>query len=250
MRFKFQPQHFFLLTLGFVLFTAIGTVSHEYGHILVAKAYGYETQLHYGMATFYPKGYTEDPSYIALDSLFNEYPKTPYLDLPENVKKLHQKHHDILQERYWNDNSNDGLFITIGGPLQTMLTGICGLTILFCRRKLRAKQGFKLVDWLGVFLSLFWLREVFNLVMSVTRELISPNGEWFGGDEEFISAELGLWDGTLSIILGALGLAVSLFVIFKIVPSPKRFTFIASGLVGGIIGFVLWMDVVGPILLP
>ena len=250
MRFKFQPQLFFLLTLGFVLFTAIGTVSHEYGHILVAKAYGYETQLHYGMASFNPPGYKDDPSYIALDSLFKEYPETPYLDLHENVRKLHQKHHDILQERYWSDDSNDGLFITMGGPAQTMLTGICGLLILFFRRKLRAQQGFKLVDWLGAFLSLFWLREVFNLVMSTTRELISPNGEWFGGDEEVISTELGLWDGTFSMLLGMIGLALSLYVIFKVVPSPKRFTFIVSGLVGGILGFVLWMDVLGPILLP
>ena len=52
MKLKFQPYYLFLFTVGFMLFTVIGTVSHEYGHIIVAKYFGYETTLHYGSASW------------------------------------------------------------------------------------------------------------------------------------------------------------------------------------------------------
>ncbi|MGV6832650.1 MAG: hypothetical protein ACWA5P_13945 [bacterium] len=74
----------------------------------------------------------------------------------------------------------------IGGPLQTIITGIIGL-IIFWRRKKINKNGLRLFDWLGVFLALFWLRQVFNLTISIFSELIKPDGSYFGGDEKKIS---------------------------------------------------------------
>lgn len=37
-----------LIILCFILFTIIGTLSHELGHIVPAKILGYQTTLHYG----------------------------------------------------------------------------------------------------------------------------------------------------------------------------------------------------------
>jgi hypothetical protein len=110
--------------------------------------------------------------------------------------------------------------------------------------------GDKWIDWLAVFLSLFWLREVFNLAMSIAFELISPDGSFFSGDEVYISRGLGLWEGTIPLLLGALGILVSAYVIFRIIPPQIRLTFFVSGLLGGGLGFVLWVDILGPILLP
>ena len=107
-------------------------------------------------------------------------------------------------------------------------------------------NGLKIIDWLAVFLSLFWLREFFNLAMSIGHEIISPNGTWFGGDEKNISQGFEIWSGTFPIILGLLGLLISIFVIFKIIPNKIRLTFILSGFIGGIIGFILWMNIIGP----
>ena len=194
-----------ILTFVFILFTTIGTVSHEYGHIIVAKALGYETTLHYGSMNY--------------DS---------------GIEKL----------------KSNGLLVTIGGPFQTILTGTIGLLILLWRRKLIYQNGLKVLDWLAVFLSLFWLREVFNLVMSLSGEVISPNGTWFSGDELYISQGLNLWSGTVSIILGTIGMTVTIYVIFKIIPKKIRPTFIISGLIGGIVGFILWMNIIGPKILP
>ena len=48
MKLEIQPYYLLLFTVGFILFTVFGTVSHEYGHIIIAKCLGYETTLHYG----------------------------------------------------------------------------------------------------------------------------------------------------------------------------------------------------------
>jgi hypothetical protein len=239
-----------ILTVVFILFTVIGTVTHEYGHIAVAKYFGYETTLHYGSMNYYPKGYLEDNDLKELKSLTKDYANIEYDSWPAEVKLKAKEYGNILQKRYWSEKSNNGLFVRIGGPFQTMLTGTIGLLILLWRRKSIFKNGMKLLDWLAIFLSLFWLRKVFNLVTSIGEELMSPNGTWFGGDELYISQGLNLWNGTISIVLATIGITISLYVIFRILPKKIRLTFIISGFIGGISGFVLWMNIIGPKILP
>lgn len=232
------------------MFTAIGTVSHEYGHIVVAKYFGYETTLHYGSMNYYPKGYLQDKDLEAYKTLTKEYWDTEYELWPDDVKVKFEEYQNTLEERYWNEKSNKALYVTIGGPLQTILTGIIGLFILFLRRKSIQTKGLKIIDWLAVFLGLFWLREIFNLANSFGSELISPDERWFGGDEYYISEDLNLWSGTIPIILGIMGLLISVYIVFKIVPKNLRLTFILSGLIGGISGFIIWMKIIGPMILP
>lgn len=250
MKISIDIKHLIYFSLGFVLFTIIGTVSHEYGHIIVAKSLGYETTLHYGSMNSYPKGYLEDENVIAFKNLSKDYVGIEYDSWPKEIQEKAEEYNNILEKRYWNEESNDSLFITIGGPLQTILTGTIGLLMLVLRRKSIYKNGIKTLDWLFVFLSLFWLREIFNLVTSIGGELISPNGTWFGGDELHISQELNLWSGTIPIILATLGILVAIYVIFKIIPKKIRLTFILSGIIGGIMGFILWMNIIGPKILP
>ncbi len=232
------------------MFTVIGTISHEYGHIIVAKYFGYETKLHYGSMNYLPKGYLEDEDVIAVRDLTKDYVDIEYDSWPKDIKEKTEEYNNILRERYWNEQSNSGLLITIGGPLQTILTGTIGLLILIWRRKSIYKNGLKILDWLAIFLSLFWLREIFNLVTSIGGEIISPNGTWFGGDELYISQGLNLWPGTIPLILATIGIVIAIYVVFKIIPKKKRLTFILSGFIGGITGFILWMNIIGPKILP
>ncbi|MFK7908307.1 MAG: hypothetical protein AB8B69_24470 [Chitinophagales bacterium] len=161
---------------------------------------------------------------------------------------------DFPKQEEWeflkSKNVVDALKISLGGVLQTILTGTFGLLFLIFRYRRIEKYGLKFIDWLGVFLSLFWLREIFNLLLGIAGEIINPNGSFFGGDEAKISSLLNLPIGTFSIILGTTGLAVSLFVVFKIVDRKLQATFILSGLLGGVSGFVLWMMILGPKILP
>lgn len=224
---KFNFNHFIIFTICFVLFTIIGTLLHEYGHILVAKSYGYKTYLHYGSMH---SNIGDD--YEKLDTSFEKLNKAKYEEIKTALK--------ILGKR--------SFYITLGGPAQTIITGLLGLSILYFRRN-RNSIKFLLIDWLAVFLALFWLREVFNLFMGLLRGLFN-RGNYFGGDEYFLSTYLDLPNGAFSITLGSIGLFISLMVIFKIIPKKKRFTFIVSGLTGGLLGFYWWMYVIGPVLLP
>jgi len=233
---KIYRDKLIILSLGFICFTIIGTLSHEYGHIFVAQKLGYTTQLHYGSMSWYG-GDREETS-----NIYKEY-KTEIksqMDFPKRGEW------EFLKSK----NVEDTLKITFGGVLQTIITGTFGLLFLIFRYRRIEKYGLKFIDWLGVFLSLFWLREIFNLLTGIASEIISPNGSFFGGDEAKISSLLNLPAGTFSIILGTIGLAVSLFVVFKIVNKELQTTFIISGLLGGVSGFVLWMIILGPKILP
>ncbi len=138
--------------------------------------------------------------------------------------------------------------MVFGGPLQTMSFGTIGFLLLYFRKK---KEQFKFIDWLIVFLSLFWLREIFNLFHGFLSGILN-NSTYFGtrGDEVRLSKMLELWEGTIPLLFGILGLAVSLIVIFYYIPKKVRFTFIISGLVGGIFGFWFWLYFLGPIIMP
>ena len=205
-----------LLAIAFVLFTIIGTLSHEAGHWLAARTLGYKAELHYGST-----------SYQLPDSINNA-------DEPLNYHTLLVlKHHSM--------------FITGAGPVQTMLTGIAGLIILYIRRR---SVGLKAIDWLAVFFALFWLREAFNLFMSVSQKLLHNSSSYFGGDEAYLSELLELPIGFIPILLGVVGFIFAFIIVFKVIPKALRPTFIVSGLIGGCAGYGLWFHLLGPVLMP
>ena len=227
---------FLWIFFGFIAFTVIGTVSHEYGHIVVAKALGYKTTLHYGSMTY-------DDSALELDiaKLYNEKTKVEGSEVEAQLRMYKQK-----VDKY----NRDKLWVRMGGPMQTCLTGILGLLLLQWRHRKRSISGLGFLDWLAVFLALFWLRQVFNFVVSIGSEMLNPKGSYFGGDEKVISELLNIPEGTVATFLGLIGFLVLIYIVFKVIPSRLRILFIGGGMLGGLVGFFLWMRVVGPIVLP
>lgn len=223
----FRWMTFFVIL--FFSFTIIGTISHEYGHILVAKSFGYKTHLHFGSMN---------------SSINNEYLELNVIYMT-NKSSISKEENSIFKEKIEKLNK-ESFWITVGGPAQTILTGCLGLLIFYFRRY---KKQFNSIDWLAVFLSLFWLREVFNLFTGILNGLFFK-GKYFSGDESRISKFLKLPEGTFSLFLGFIGLLVSLLVVFKLIPKSKRVTFIISGLIGGLSGFYIWYQILGPKLLP
>ena len=201
---NFNLNNFVLFLIGFILFTAIGTVSHEFGHIAMAEILGYNTKL-----------YFDSMSYN-----FNDQTSTL-----------------------------ESFLITLGGPAQTMATGTIGLAILHYRKKTNQDKKLVLIDWIFIFLSLFWLREVFNLIMSFGSELVNPNGSYFTGDEAGLALLLNLPSGIFAILFALIGLLVGIYIVFRVIHKKDRYTFLLSGLIGGSLGFILWMQVLGPLLI-
>ncbi len=237
MKAQISPYYLFLFTMAFIIFTIIGTLTHEYGHIWVAKYFGYKTTLSYGSMTYKPG--ESHPYYRVYKSIYSKYKHEIKNNLPFPEKEEYTK---LLKKL-----KTERLLIATGGPAQTILTGLLGLLLLLLRKKSIKTKGLKFIDWLSVFLSLFWLREVFNPVVSVLSGLINGTGIFFGGDEANIAIYLGLPVGTVPIILGIFGLIISVFIVFKIIPERLRFTFIIAGFIGGLSGFMFWMKLLGPL---
>jgi len=236
-KFKISFLEFLPIAIAFTLFTIIGTISHEYGHIVVAKYLGYETELHYGSMN-----YNRSQEEIQFGEIYEKYK----FSIQNNEEFPEKARYQKLAKKLYYDN----LFIAIGGPFQTILTGTIGLILLLFRRKKILQNGMKFIDWLYVFLSLFWLREVCNLTMSVYSSIVKGQKSYFGGDEKNIALMLDIPQGSVAIPLAIIGLCIALFVIFRVIPKEQRMSFIIGGVLGGVTGFILWLQILGPIILP
>lgn len=244
---KLQQKLFFYLVTAFMFFTVIGTLSHEFGHIIVAKTLGYETTLHFGSMNHYPKGFYNDTivkEYKELTALNKKnFDKNVNYPDEERLKELHF----LILDKYPNNRSDSNL-ITMGGPLQTFLTSILGLFLLYYFKT--AKQfSFRIKDWFAVFLSLFALREIFNFVVGLYSFLFLET-KFFNGDEFKLSRNFGFNQWVVPIITMLIGAIICIYVVFKVLPNKYRISFLIAGFLGGIIGFILWFNYLGKLMLP
>jgi hypothetical protein len=228
---------FFSLIASFIAFTIIGTITHELGHYGAAKYLGLQPTLHYQSVTL-ELGKND----IELDKIYGLYQEEINAKRDFPAKK---RYDEIMEIETHND------FIhRAAGPMQTMLTGTIGfILLLMFRKKYFGAKALSWKQWLLIFFSLFWLREVFNTIMAIA-DLISKNEKELYGDEFILSEYLSLPHFGLPIITAIIGFIICGIVVFKFIPSAQRKIFIAAGFVGGIIGYVLWMYILGPRLMP
>jgi small-conductance mechanosensitive channel len=228
---------FLKLVITFIAFTIIGTLTHELGHYSAAKLLGLKPNLHYQSVSLQLSSID-----IELDKIYGLYQKEINSKQDFPAKKR-------FDELVGIETKNDFIH-RAAGPLQTTLTGSIGFILLFVyRKKIFATQKLNVKQWLLVFCSLFWLREVFNTTMAICSFIIFKDND-FGGDEFILSKHCALPSFTIPIITAIIGIVICLIVIFKFIPTKKRKIFIGAGLVGGTIGFGLWMYILGPILIP
>ncbi len=212
----------YLIIGGFILATVVGTISHEYGHIAVAKYLGYNTALHYNKM-----GFSKEPSLFSTkvkDSLSTiEYKKLT------SQRKL---------ESYW---------ITWGGPIQTILVGFIGFGVLWIRRNKGLSFGLK--DWICVFLTFFLARQILNFGVQLISYLITGEHKKFG-DEIQLAMYLDWPIYSIAFSTCLFSILVCCVTVFKFIPKEYRIRFILSGIFGCGIGYFVWMVWLGPILLP
>ena len=246
-KFVFIPHFAIRITCAFIFFTVVGTLTHEFGHIVVAEYLGYETELHYGSMQYDYPDIEKDPLVIELKK--NTQDNAEAIQNKEDFDELPRRKElfKILKEKYPYPKSH-AAWITFGGPAQTLLTSFFGLFILFYRRS-KAKEYFVIMDWIGVFLALFALREIFNFVMVLFKTIL--NGDVASRNDEFrlsIYLELNQWTiPTIALIIGTI---ICTYVVFRVIPLKYRFTFLIAGFVGGILGFFIWLRWLGPVVLP
>lgn len=234
--FSIQPRLFALLTLGFVLATIIGTVTHEMGHYVMMKRYGFNPTIHYASASY---GY--NPEYEKFSGFYEAH-----------KEKIQSAEGSPEKEYFYNrlqKQKRELFLITLGGPVQTMLTGTMGLLLLwFYRKRLYINNKLKPIAWIAVFLAFFWSRQVLNFLMSVPD--IFKERRYYRSDEPRISLYLNLPHWSFGMATAIIGAVLLIWVVFYVIPKQQRLSFLCAGLVSSALGWFLWMDVVGPVVLP
>ena len=234
---SFDFRLFLMLAIGFIAFTIIGTVSHESGHYMVAKCLGYEARINYASSWYYDKN--------------NEAFLRSHWKLYSEQTRLDQKFPD--QEK-WDGlklkQQRDSFWITLGGTMQTILTGTIGLFLLCVFRKRyysATKLSFPM--WLLIFVSLFWLRQAANFFVGAAKFLI--HGSFSSHSDEVVLAHrMNMPEWTISTITASIALIILAIVIFRFIPIKQRLTFMLAGIVGGVSGYLLWLIYFGKIIMP
>ncbi len=235
--FKIDVKVFAFIFISFIFMTIFGTLTHELGHIAVAKSLGYETTLNYQSMTYSDKKY----------KIFIDYTLKKYRNEITEIKPFPNRELFITtMKRY----SSDIIWITLGGPLQTMITGtLAFILLLILKGKLISENNVKFRGWLLIFLSLSWLRQVANLFVGLlfyfNRGYIS-----YRGDEVRLSIYSGINIWSIDIITAIIGVIILLIITFKIIPRRLILTFLSAGLLGGIAGYYLWIIKFGKYILP
>jgi len=202
---NFDFSLFAFLIVGFVFFTIIGTLSHEFGHYAMGKMLGYDVYI--------------------------DYQSTHFVSNQEVSKE-------------------DNFLFILGGPLLTMLTGTIGLMHVFINRKtFYFTRKLSFIQWIMIFLASFWLRQLFNFFTAVIR-FIKKGSFSIRSDESKLDVYFGFENGTSSTITALLSIVLIAFLFFKFIPKLQRLPFLVAGLIGGILGYILWFKYLGPIILP
>ncbi|WP_405370384.1 hypothetical protein [Nonlabens sp. Asnod2-A12] len=227
--FNWKSSIYFLL--AFVLFTPLGTVSHEAGHYLVAQRYFKKPTLHYGYVN-----YGEWKQQPEMNKWYSQHSDSDGQVYEEDIQTL---------EIYRKKAQRHGLYSTLAGPSQTMLFGTIGFLLLYFNNS----DKFKFKNWIAVYLAYFWSREVFIFLSLVITRLLTGQIP-LQSDEVVIAYYLKIPLLLPAAIFGLLGIIVLTYTTFNKIPIEHRFTFIISGIVGSFIGFILWLRFLGPIIMP
>jgi len=242
--FNFNGKLFLLLFTGFIIATIIGTMAYCIPGFIIGKSLGYDAKIHYG---YFSNGLgckKLHANWDYLDSMKKKYPEEikANADFPEKMK-----YNEELSIR--NKRIEDGFYMHLGAIGLPILIGTFGLILLFVnRRKYADSSSLNFKKWVLIFLSLFWLRSAFFFWGITFLLLFSLNKYYFY--DNYISNYLHLGKNVFPIAAGILGTLVLIIVVFKFIPKQERFTFLLSGLTGGLTGFYLWFFVLGKYFLP
>lgn len=137
-----------------------------------------------------------------------------YLNFKPNLHYASVSYEIDTESKYFSKNSV--LLITMAGPIQTLSMGLIGVLLLRIS-KIQSKKW-----WIGIFLSLFLLRQVFVLFFSLMNSIIKKKLV-FGGDEVKIARLLNINSSSLLLIFGILSLIICMYIYFIIIPKKIRF---------------------------
>ena len=156
-----HTEAFLAFTALFILFTPIGTVSHEFGHMAVGELYGLQTKLHYQSAS-----HEKSPLEQILNDLYTKNKEAIINDedYPDKEKF----------ERYYEEYNRQNFWISAGGPIQT-----CRQASSACWCFISERQGYKsklskLVDPFLIIITYLWVFFLYTSLKFLALALLGP----------------------------------------------------------------------------
>jgi hypothetical protein len=236
----FNFKLFCWIALGFVCFTVIGTLSHELGHCAMAKYLGMQQiSLHYGSMNY---KHPENDAYL---NMYKRYKNEIITEqaFPEKAT------FDALRKKW----RHDSMLISAAGPLQTMITGSVGFLVLFLYgKRFIIQDEITFTGWIWIFITLFWLRQNMNFFMATLVWMFTgfKTGGKPRGDELILALNLHLPVYSIALVTALIANFGFIWVVFFYLPKSKIVTFLCGGLVGGILGILIWFGWLGKYILP
>ncbi len=214
---------FYKLLIAFFLLTMVGTLSHEMGHCSMAALLGHQPVVHYNSMTW------NNPT-----DFNKRNAETSYRD---------------FEEMEISEHSAESLLVSLAGPASTILVGSLGFIGVLNRRRKRRQEPVTTEEWILIFFSLFWMRQVFNFIRALMLYITDEKFP-LSGDEVNLAILLDWNKFSINLPTALVGATIIGLLIFKLMPLSERRAMILSGCIGGPAGYICWMHWLGPIVLP
>lgn len=224
-----------IIYIGFILIIPIGTITHELGHYLPAKYLGHNPIFHYDKVSVQTTNKQKKISKIVKKNKYELEENIPFKE-----KELYLK---LLNELSVENNK-----ILLGGMFSTYILGTLGLLIILINKSIFKRDN--IINIIGLFLSFFWLRPIFNLGYSLSKYVFGISSYPFLGDELMASIAFGCNIGTLPILMAIIGLIIIITTSILIIPRNIYPKFVFWALLGVMSGYLIWFRLLGPIILP
>jgi len=228
---------FFLLYIAIAVSTIGGILLHECGHWVAHRYYGNKSRISYASTKIY------EPNEILrrLRSIEAEYPR----ETDNNLDFPLKKEYDTLAK----EARREGIVMVAAGPFVTTCLVLIALLVLFGYHKKNDNNSLSLLQWFFVCLSLFCLRNIYDLIKSTISFSISRYKN-IHGDEFELADYLGWNPWSIPIVMTIISMVVICVVIFRIVPRRQQATFFFAGLLAELSVLYFWIILLGPKLMP
>ncbi|EIJ39683.1 LOW QUALITY PROTEIN: Peptidase family M50 [Galbibacter orientalis DSM 19592] len=210
----------------FVASFIIGVMTHEYGHYVMAKFLGYNPKFHFSYVSYDTTEFHKE-----FENIYEQY-KDEIIegaDFPLKERRI-ELMRKLNKERF---------LIVSSGVFTTAMIGTLGfLVVLFFKSKPYTVIFFLFKPFLAK-------NAFFNLCLSIMLYGLGVTNFIYGGDELKLSISSEVSLGVFPIVLGVLGGIISCMSFLIFIKKSNRVLFIASGVLGGGIGAIVWFLLFG-----
>jgi hypothetical protein len=202
-----------LIFFAFALAAIPGTLEHELGHYIAARAQGFDAEIHYGFTTV-----------------------RNYRELIE-IAELNGTTIELSKKFNYN---------TLGGPIMTMLTGTVGILVLLMLRRRNTIDAYNPLHLFWIIVALCWSREIYTASFGLYDHIMRNT---CGSDETWLVAYYHISPWLAFITLFMVSFAICAWVCFGLV-QRHRWPLFFYGIAGSLAGAALWFGWLGRVLLP